>query len=468
MCPFPSESTGATDGIAADTPTVRLLRRIAQRSPHLFALLALAFILLFLAVLRYPRADGHLISGDGIFYYATMRSALLDGDVRVVNDLALANARVPPNAAFHGFRIEEAYVFPIGPSILWSPFFLTGHGLAVLYYTVGGSVKIDGFSWIDESFVCVAGILYGCLGLYFTFRLVSRWVPEEIALVAVLATFAASSAFYYVAIENWLSHTLEIFSLPLFFAFALAERDFKVRDFVVSGFLLALVFLVRWQDVLFGVVLLRPLVRLYRGSRNPILALSTGCVTLAFSFILGASLQFWYWSAIFGTYLTIPQGSGFIDIANSHPLAVLFSTLHGLITWTPIALIGFIGLLFLPRQSGLLLLFTVSIALQVILCGAVSDWWAGDAFGQRRLVNLFPLLCIGVALCLERVKATWYQGLTLALCGGLVLWNGLFMLQYALGRIPRQGYLTFHQLVIDKFVLLFDVLPKYLPVGTVF
>ena len=166
--------------------TVRLLRRIAQRSPHLFALLALAFILLFLVGLRYPRADGHLISGDGIFYYATMRSALLDGDVRVVNDLALANARVPPNSAFHGFRIEEAYVFPIGPSILWSPFFLAGHGLAVLYHTVGASVEADGFSWIEESFVCVAGILYGCLGLYFTFRLVSRWVPEEIALVCGL------------------------------------------------------------------------------------------------------------------------------------------------------------------------------------------------------------------------------------------------------------------------------------------
>jgi hypothetical protein len=441
-----------------------LLRRITQRSPQLFALLALAFILLFVVDLRYPRADGHLISGDGIFYYATMRSALLDGDVRIVNDLALANARFPPNSVPR-FRIQEAYVFAIGPSILWSPFFLAGHTLAVLSHAVSANVVADGFSWIEESFVCVAGILYGCLGLYLTFRLVSRWVPEEMALAAVLTTFAASSAFYYVAIENWMSHTLEIFSLPLFFSFALAERDFKVRDFAVSGFLLALVFLVRWQDVLFGVVLLRPLVRLYRGSTDQTLALSTSCVALALSFVVGASLQFWYWSAVFGTYLTVPQGSGFIDIANSHPLDVLFSTLHGLITWTPIALIGLIGLLFLPRRSGLLPLFMVSIALQVILCGAVSDWWAGDAFGQRRLVNLFPLLCIGVALCLERGKATSHQGLALAVCGGLVVWNGLFVLQYALGRIPRQGYLTFHQLFTDKFVLLFDVLHKYLLIG---
>jgi hypothetical protein len=45
------------------------------------------------------------------------------------------------------------------------------------------------------------------------------------------------------------------------------------------------------------------------------------------------------------------------------------------------------------------------------------------------------------------------------------VWNGLFVLQYALGRIPRQGYLTFHQLFTDKFVLLFDVLHKYLLIG---
>ena len=76
---------------------------------------------------------------DGTFYYAHVRSAVLDGDLRLGNDLALAY-EAHPNPHFEAQRFETVLtptgrvgnLFAIGTAFLWLPWFTLVVGLARL------------------------------------------------------------------------------------------------------------------------------------------------------------------------------------------------------------------------------------------------------------------------------------------------------------------------------------------------
>jgi hypothetical protein len=65
---------------------------------------------------------------------------------------------------------------------------------------------------------------------------------------------------------------------------------------------------------------------------------------------------------------------------------------------------------------------------------AVSDWWAGEAFGARRFLSLFPLFVLGVAVWLDRGANAPAVALVrrVALLSVLIAANLLLLLQYQL------------------------------------
>jgi hypothetical protein len=67
----------------------------------------------------------------------------------------------------------------------------------------------------------------------------------------------------------------------------------------------------------------------------------------------------------------------------------------------------------------------------------VEDWWAGGAFGQRRLVSILPLLAIGLHEVTGRVTQRAVAGPTCAgIAGVLIAWNVLTLVRYYQGRLP--------------------------------
>ena len=86
------------------------------------------------------------------------------------------------------------------------------------------------------------------------------------------------------------------------------------------------------------------------------------------------------WRRLYGSLVTMPQGGGFVDWSSPHLLDTLFSADHGLFTWTPLTLLGLLGLLALLRRdaalaTGALLAFAATAWVN----GGVDDWAAGEA-----------------------------------------------------------------------------------------
>src|SRR2546428_12263110 len=79
-----------------------------------------------------------------------------------------------------------------------------------------------------------------------------------------------------------------------------------------------------------------------------------------------------------------------------HYLDVLFSSFHGLFSWSPILLLAVAGFAFVPDRR-LQVAFVYAFVLELALGGAAPGWFGGFAFGLGRFVSLPPFFPIGSA-----------------------------------------------------------------------
>ena len=124
-----------------------------------------------------PRADNQLVGSDGVNYYAYLPSLVLDGDLDFRDEFRAARlfARGRRTAAY-GDAEPVANPHGIGPALFWMPFFLLAHGSALLLNWAGLAVNLDGYSYFHQAIVLSGSILYGGLGLWFTYLFV-RGLP---------------------------------------------------------------------------------------------------------------------------------------------------------------------------------------------------------------------------------------------------------------------------------------------------
>ncbi len=119
---------------------------------------------------------------------------------------------------------------------------------------------------------------------------------------------------------------------------------------------------------------------------------------------------------------------------------VLLSANHGLFSWTPLMLAGFLGLFAgLRRERTLCATSILAVLATAWVNGSVADWAASDAFGARRFCLIVPLLGMGLAFAAD-ATATVTQKHPFWVPAGLVCagmaWNAGFIRLYVERRYP--------------------------------
>jgi len=417
----------------------------------------------FLLSIPLPRCDHHLIGSDGLYYYAYLPSLIIDHDLDLENQYEFyrrEGIRIPYDRTSTGLSFN---VFQIGPAILWSPFFLIAHLLSQALSLFGIPVPLHGYSYIYEAGVCLGSIFYGIAGVLLLYQVCRHYFDPMVSLLAVVGFWFSSSLLYYMLVEPSMSHSLSFFASALFlFQYMRMQVTRRWFAWVLLGGSIGIVTLIRPQESLFALLTIGLLYQEATSSQQVTwseLAKKGGCFLL--TVLLVFLPQMVVWKVIFGTFITIPQGSAFFSWTEPHFWEVLLSTRHGLFTWTPITLLGILGLVtFIKRDRWMALAALTAFVLQVYVNSIAVDWWAGDAFGGRRFLGTFPFLLLGLA---SLINTAWQRGrgwhmVVAGTLVGLLIWNGLFMIQYRFGFIPRGDALTFHQLVTGKFTLPFHVM----------
>jgi hypothetical protein len=156
------------------------------------------FAFLFTVGVSCQLALGARLQSDGFYYYSYLRSLAFDGDVEFSNDYRLLGLGDKPHLFEPTPTGYAQSAWTIGPAIVWAPFVGAGHLVARSLHAQGAPVSTDGVSYPYRQAVCIAGLVYGLLGCWFSFRLTSHVVSRPRAAAAVATTVAGSFMLWYL------------------------------------------------------------------------------------------------------------------------------------------------------------------------------------------------------------------------------------------------------------------------------
>ncbi len=369
---------------------------------------------------------------DTVAYYSWLRSAVIGGTLDVTETFARYGYLGERGLSPTGYRLNE---WPVGPAVLWLPFFLAGHLTAL-----AARAPADGFGAPYLVFTALGSSLYGLAGLLLVRRLMLAFAGPGAAFWAVLGIWLASPLVFYMLAHPFMAHAPDFFVNALFL-WLWVRGDGSWRSRLGLGLVGGLAASVRYQN---ATLLLWPAleeaVQGRLGLRDGLARLGA----LGLGALVGFSPQLIVWRVVFGEWVVLNPygltGAGGFDLRSPHFLDVLFSTDRGLFPWMPLSVFGVLGLFgpLLRRRPALARLLGAQFLAQVYVVGSWSSWSGGAAFGPRLLVGLLPGLGLGLAALYDgwaRRRAVAPAGLSL----GFAAFNLVLLARYGLGDVPHAG-----------------------------
>lgn len=414
-----------------------------------------------------------IVHGDGVGYYAYARAPLIQHNLRFEEDWRHANLYFSQSRTLSNGQLrpdeytETGYVsnlFSIGPALLWAPFLLSAHILVLLADALGAHIPADGFSSPYLLAMALGTAVYGFLGLLLSYSLAKKYVAERWAFLATLGIWGASSLPVYMYFNPAWSHAHSAFAVALFIWYWERTRGSRTLfQWILLGVIAGLM-----VDVYFlnGVFLLLPLVESLLAYWNfltakdylapgPLLARNI-CFLLAvvFAFLPTLITRYIIFGGFFrfGSYTALPW-----DWTAPNWRSVLFSSEHGLFSWTPILALAIAGLFLAPRAARSIGLFLALTAMGFYYVISSYPFWHGMAsFGNRFFISLTPVFIFGLALLLQRF-AEFFRSESHAFAASsallllFILWNLGFIFQWGAHLISPRGPVSFSRVAYNQF-----------------
>ena len=429
-------------------------------------------VLLVLFLFSLPLVNP-IVHGDGVGYYAYVRAPLIQRNLRFEEDWRHANLNFSESRTLPGGQLlpseytPTGYVsnlFSVGPAVLWAPFLLVAHGFVLLATALGAHIPADGFSFPYLLAMALGTAIYGFLGLLFSYFLARRYIEDRWAFLATVGIWWASSLPVYMYFNPAWSHAHSAFAVALFLWYWDRTRYSRSTiQWILLGLLAGLMIDVYFPN---GVFLLLPLIEsilLYWKSwkektpgglghlflQNAIFSFAAIFVFLPTlvtrAIIFGGPFRF-------GSYTLLPW-----DWTAPNWRSVLFSSEHGLFSWTPILALSIVGLFFAPRPARTVTLYMGGAAAAFYYVISSYPYWHGLAsFGNRFFISLTPIFVFGLALLLHRACQTIRSPRRAFAAAALpvfllVLWNLGFIFQWGAHLVPPRGPISFSEMIHNQF-----------------
>ncbi|MBN2371266.1 MAG: hypothetical protein JXO72_12350 [Vicinamibacteria bacterium] len=401
----------------------------------------LALCLFLLPALMQFQYAGGRINGDGMMYYVYVRSIWKDLDLDLTNEYAhydllkRGDLSVPTST---GLRRS---IFSIGPAVVWTPFFFSGELVARAQAWLGGDADLTGYGPAHRNAVALGSLLYGFGAVWLVHALLARYFSATAAFLSAWLLWGATFLHWYMVQQPTYAHAPSVFLIAL--ALTLWERDRTSREpwrHFVWGLVLGLAMCVRWQN---GVFLLLPAFesawRLWR--RENVFRVFICVLCLSCGVVIGVFPQLAAWKALYDEWLLRypPHSATFIRLDHPFLLNTLFSSRHGLLSWTPALWLGYLGFIPLIRRERRLALALLPPLLAMTYVNACAgDWWCGGSFSNRRFESLLPLFAFGMAAAIDtliRIPKRWPLATLTALALPGAIWS------LGLAHLTRHGML---------------------------
>lgn len=418
-------------------------------------------VLLLLLLISYLQS-GVLVNADGRFYYYPyVHSIVFDGDLDLSDDYREVGLG-------HWYYFTKTCtgkapsVSPAGSPLMVLPCYAVTHLGVKAAAWLGADVEADGYSRPYQTAYCMASVSFIAAGLIILFRFLCLDLTKNQSLFLTILAFVGTPLIYYVFHEP-ATAVGAAFLVGTTFFHLLRVRWSRLAaghasSWAIVGVVAGIGMMVRWEQIFYGLVPASILLYLLlRKSLSLNGTLYCGAI-FGGGALLGFAPQLIIWTVIWGSPFALPQSGGmhwlkpFIE-------ETLFSSRNGLFAFTPLLLVGTIGLFIgLARRSGAAAIGLIAVCSFVYINAAFEEWWGAYGFGMRRTVGMLAPLMAGCGLVwdtLSNVVARHARVATAVALTLLALLNSLFFLQVKQDKLDLYSNRSFQRLLKDQFDMLF-------------
>lgn len=406
---------------------LRILHTISGKT----AIVLAVFFLLYPWLTDY---DGQVITWDNFGYYLYLKQGLIHGDL-FIHDTGPINQAMetyqPSGTLYQTYQLENGnwmMKYSMGMAILYFPFFLMGHlsALALGY-------PMDGLSAPYEFFMLIGSGVYTVFGILILRKVLLKLFKDGVvALVLILICLGTN--YYHIHTQSFgMPHMLlfPLYALLLWLTMKWHENPSR-RLSAGLGLVIGLLTLARPSEaicimipLLWGVRDLKSL----RGKADLLLVehRKKFLITAASAFLMILP-QLIYWKLCSGqwVYQSYNNPAEGLDLLQPHTYEFLFSYRKGWFLYTPLMIIGVIGIFLSMRRpfpSGIALI--IFLLLNIWIISSWTTWWYAYSFSARAIVQSYPVMAVGLGLILTAAlnSKAIVRWTVLSMCGLFLFLN---------------------------------------------
>lgn len=373
---------------------------------RLFFLVSVLLILLAVIVKsnRWDHPYNRVINGDAKGYYAYLPALFIYHDLSYAFVDEMEKKYYPEDGSSEKhFRMEQPNgtvankCFP-GAAVFYLPFFV----LAAIFSYLSG-LPVDGYSVLFQWSVTASHLFFFLWGCHLLLNVMKRMNIDGYSRYgSIVFILFASNIYYYLVYDFTVVHIFGFFGCSLLIW--LCHHYKQTREWKFIGWcipVMALLLITRPTNLM--MVLIFPLFLSWEELKQ----LATPKNWKWSYFLAGAAILFTaplMWKLQTGNWLVYSYGEETMNLFRPHLIDYLFSYKKGWWLWSPFLFIAFaFGTVYFYRENrtkGMLFFFGITGIAYVFSCWWI--WTFGMGFGQRPMIDFYPLLVVGLAGFLSR------------------------------------------------------------------
>ena len=271
---------------------------------------------------------------------------------------------------------------------------------------------VDGYSIPYQYLTSFGSTFYTFLGLFLLRKIVLHFFSDLISAIVFIIIVFGTNYFLMQFISVSSTHNFEFTFLSLLIWLTIKFHEApSIKNGIILGICLGIIGCIRPPGLIFSLIPLGWNLNLYNGIKGKIRFFwknhKREIILLAFSTIIIFFIQFSYWKITSGHFLinSYDNAGENFDWLTPYTFDFLFSFRKGWLLYTPIMLFSIIGLFNWRKKNlsqGNLMLLTFFIFLYVVSCW--TNWWYAASYSQRPMVDIYPLLAIGLGYFILEIK----------------------------------------------------------------
>lgn len=284
--------------------------------------------------------------------------------------------------------------YSTGMAVMYLPSFIAAH----IWAKIAG-YPADGYSFPYQFMISIGSIIFSCIGLWFSRKLLLKYFPDSAVAVSLLLLTVGTNYLFYVSFDGPLTHSylFGLYALLIYFSDNWLRKP-SYTSSIFIGFICGLATIIRPTEIISCLIPLLWGIHNKESFFNKLQLLKDHYRKIFITgllFALVSSIQLLYWKIHTGNFLFYSyQDQGF-SFLKPHLINYLFSYKKGWLIYTPMMLFSIAGFITLYKLRRKIFYPSIFFFLLFLYIAASWDiWWYGGSCTQRSIIQCYAILLI--------------------------------------------------------------------------